>query len=66
MLKGYEILGTNKVILEEKENNLFSFRELLALREKLADYEVVAYLEVKKFGQLFFEPMYQENVTMTA
>ncbi|EJP0467936.1 hypothetical protein NVA59_005411 [Escherichia coli] len=58
MLKAHEILGTDKPIYREKQAEHFSFDELLFLNENPEKYSVVGYVQVIKYQQVFFEPVY--------
>lgn len=58
MLKSHEILGTDKPIYREKGDEHFFFEELLFLNENPEKYSVVGYVQVIKFQQVFFEPVY--------
>lgn len=58
MLKLHEVLGTDKFIFDGKEDNYFTMQDLLALGERPADYEIIGYLKVLKWGELFFKPLF--------
>ena len=60
MLKAYEILGTDKPILKEREKNQFFLEEITLLNEKPEHYEIVAYVRVIKDNQPFFKAIYSK------
>ncbi|MBU8732504.1 hypothetical protein KM915_20870 [Cytobacillus oceanisediminis] len=61
MLKAYEILGTDKPILKEKEFDQFFLDEITFLNENPEQYEVVAYIQVIKGNEQFFKAAYSKK-----
>jgi hypothetical protein len=58
MLKAHEILGTDKPIFKNKEVEHFYLDELVHLHENPEKYSVAGYVQIKKFNQSFFKPVY--------
>ena len=58
MLKFYEIIGTDKPILKEKEPNHMSLFEIVHFNENPLNYQVDGYVQKIKSKQIFFEPVY--------
>jgi Tfp pilus assembly ATPase PilU len=50
-----EITGVDKLILAEKDENMFTFDQLVYLYENTVDYKHVAYLDN---GTEFYEKLY--------
>lgn len=58
MLKGYEILGTEKPIYKEKLVHHFFLDEITQLNENPEDYRVDGYVQVIKNKEIFFNAVY--------
>ncbi|MBL5768667.1 hypothetical protein [Heyndrickxia sporothermodurans] len=58
MLKGHEILGTDKPILRERESNHFFLDEITQLNENPEHYEVAGYVQMTINKQIFYKPVY--------
>ena len=56
--KPHEILGTDKPVLRERDDNHLTREELIHLNENLEDYKLDAYVPIVVDKQDFFEPVY--------
>ncbi|MBT2684890.1 hypothetical protein [Bacillus sp. ISL-37] len=59
MLKGHQILGTDKPIYYKKYEGHLFYEDLLLMGENPGDYEIAGYVQVIKTGEPFFLPVYQ-------
>lgn len=59
LLKGHEILGTDKPIYFRKNEDHLFYEDLLLMDENPDDYEIEGYVQVIKTGEPFFLPVYQ-------
>lgn len=59
MLKGHEILGTDKPIYFKKGEDHLFYEDLVLMDENPDDYEIAGYVQVIKTGEPFFLPVYQ-------
>jgi hypothetical protein len=61
MLKVHEILGTDKPVFKEKEDNHFFLDEITYLNENAENYRVVGYVRVIKNQEIFFKAVYSKK-----
>lgn len=63
MLKSYEVLGTDKPILRERNNTHFFLDEIIQLNENPEDYFVSGYVPVIKNKEVFFKAVYSLDLS---
>lgn len=56
--KEYEIAGTELPIFARKEDNHFTFEEIVAMGRNLNEVQEVGFIEVNKGEQKFFEKIF--------
>lgn len=62
LLKAYQILGTDKPILKERELHHYYLDEIVHLNEDPENYEVVAYVQMDKYThETFFQAVYSKK-----
>ena len=60
-LEAHEIMGTDKPIFKEKENNHFTMGELLHLDLKPSDYEEAGFVRVIRDEKTLFKTVYTKK-----
>lgn len=63
MLKSHEILGTDKPIFSRRESDHYFLEELLLLGENPENYQIVGYVQIIKFQEVFFIPVYSLDLS---
>ncbi|HZH59643.1 MAG TPA: hypothetical protein VEY70_08720 [Metabacillus sp.] len=61
LYQNHEILGTDKPIFKEKEEDHYTYEEVLHLNGNLNDFIHVGYVKVQTRGHVFFEPVYRKR-----
>jgi len=56
--QSHEVLGTELPIFREKGKDLLTYGEMMLIGERLEEFEIAGYVQVIRFGKVFFEPIY--------
>lgn len=59
LYQGYEVQGTDLPIFRQRVEDLLTYEEMILLGERLDRFKIAGYIQVIKFGQVFFEPVYE-------
>jgi hypothetical protein len=62
MYLAHEILGTDKPIFKQQEAGYYQLDELICLQENLEDYHHYGFMQIRKYHQTFYVPIYTEKL----
>ncbi|MFT9601098.1 hypothetical protein [Mesobacillus sp.] len=58
LYRSHEVQGTDLPIFRQKSEDLLTHEEMILLSDRLDKFKIAGYVQVIKFGKVFFEPVY--------